>query len=355
MKTNQVPPSSIYFRSQAYQEINAFLDEKNFSSIFVLVDENTQQYCLSYFLQKLSTKLRIEIIEIEAGETHKNPETCTGIWKALSELGADRKSLMINLGGGIITDLGGFVATLFKRGIHFIHVPTTLLAMVDAAIGGKNGANLDYLKNQIGTVRFPALVAIDPFYLETLPQNQLKSGLAEMLKHGLIYSKDYWNKMSDLSKFTFEELETLIRESISIKSEIVASDPNEKGTRKILNFGHTLGHAIESYFLSNPQKTTLLHGEAIAIGMIMEAYISSVTINFSIKSLDEIKQVILHNFNKIEFIETDLEPILQLLQHDKKSSHGKINFALLKEIGRPEIDCPVDKKVILESFEYYSR
>lgn len=353
MKKKSVHHTSIFFQSKAYQELNNFIQSKNFSSVFILVDENTQQYCLPKFQQNLSTELPIEVIEIEAGEKHKNLETCTGIWSALSELGADRKSLLINLGGGVITDLGGFVASTFKRGIDFIHVPTTLLAMVDAAIGGKNGTNLGELKNQIGIINPPKILAVDPDYLESLPQNQLKSGLAEMLKHGLVRDKKYWEKMSQLSKLSSHELEALIQESVKIKTEIVDKDPNENGLRKILNFGHTLGHAIESYFLSNPDKTTLLHGEAIAVGMILEAYISSKTTGLPEISLKTIKKTVLHSFEKINFQASDLAPIMKLLEHDKKNTHGKINFVLLNEIGKPEIDCQVENKLILEAFDYY--
>lgn len=354
MIKNSISSNSIYFGSEAYSELHTLLKTKNFSSVYILVDENTQNDCLANFQQKLATDLPIEIIEIEAGEMHKTLETCSGIWNALAEMGADRKSLLINLGGGVITDLGGFVASLYKRGIYFVHVPTSLLAMVDAAIGGKNGANLGHLKNQIGTINPPILIAIDSDYLETLPQNQLKSGLAEMLKHGLIYNKNYWEKMSDLSKFTLNELDALIRESVEIKTEIVRKDPRENGLRKILNFGHTLGHAIESYFLSSPDKTTLLHGEAIAAGMILEAYISSEIKSLPKSSLEEVKKIISHSFQKIEFQKSDFGPIIQLLEHDKKNAHGNINFVLLKEIGKPEIDCQVENNLILEAFKYYA-
>lgn len=344
----------IYYNAKAYHELCGLLKTENYSSVFVLVDENTQIHCLPKFLPQLETQLPIELIEIEAGEAHKTIETCTGVWNALAELGADRKTLLINLGGGVVTDLGGFVASTFKRGIDFVHIPTSLLAMVDAAIGGKNGVDLGVLKNQVGTINLPQMVLVDVDFLTTLPQNQLKSGLAEMLKHGLIYRKTYWEKLSDLSKFTLEDFEILIEESIEIKTKIVSKDPSEKGLRKILNFGHTLGHAIESYFLSQPEKETLLHGEAIAAGMILESFLSEKkSVNFSCEDLKTVKRVIFHTFPKIDLQKNDFLPIIELLKHDKKNSHGAINFVLLEKIGKANIDCQTSNDLILEAFEDY--
>lgn len=346
--------SQIHYGTEGYHQLNQLVNGNDISSIFILVDENTQQYCLSGFLQKLETQVQTEVIEIEAGEKHKTLETCSGVWKVLSEMGADRKSLFISLGGGVVTDLGGFIASLYKRGIRFVHVPTTLLAMVDASIGGKNGANLAHLKNQIGTITPPEMILVDSTYLQTLPQNQMKSGLAEMLKHGLVYDKNYWESMRDLSQLGIEQLEDLIRKSAGIKTTIVAEDPNENSRRKILNFGHTLGHAIESYFLSNAEKTTLLHGEAIAIGMIMEAYLSHKVTNLAENDMAQIKEVIRHTFAKIDFHKNDRAPIIKLMEHDKKNVGGKINFVLLKAIGDPKIDQQVDPNLVLEAFDYYN-
>lgn len=354
MKENHpLPPH--YFAPEGYDKLRVFVREQQPSLIVILVDENTQEFCLPKFLQTLETDAPIEVIEIEAGEEHKTIDTCTGVWNAMTELEVDRNSLLINLGGGMLTDLGGFVASTFKRGMDFIHVPTSLLAMVDAAIGGKTGVDLGNLKNQIGVFSQPVFTLIDPAFLETLPQNQWKGGLAEMLKHGLVYRRSYWEKMSDLSQLTSDDLLELIRESVKIKCEIVFQDPSETGLRKILNFGHTLGHAIESHFLQAPEKTTLLHGEAIGIGMILEAYISSEILSFSKNVLDEMKRVILHSFSKIEFKKTDLEPILELLKHDKKNSRGNVNFVLLHDVGNAKIDCLVEKETILRAFNYYAQ
>ena len=220
---NPIPANgySIFFNENGYQALNALLKDNNYSKLFILVDDITNELCLSNFIPNLETETAIEIIEIESGESFKSIETCTQIWNILTELGADRKCLIINLGGGVISDLGGFIASVFKRGIDFINVPTTLLAMVDAAIGGKNGIDLGNLKNQIGTITNPQLVLIDSKFLETLPQNEMRSGLAEMLKHGLIYDKNYWEQFLDLTKIDFADFDQLIHDSIIIKNKIV--------------------------------------------------------------------------------------------------------------------------------------
>ena len=347
--------SIIHFNSNCYNALNNHVKENNFSKIFILVDEHTHLYCLPYFLEKLETVKPIEIIEVESGEINKTIETCVGIWDTLSELNADRKSLIINIGGGVITDMGGFVACTFKRGISYINVPTTLLAMVDASVGGKTGVDLGHLKNQIGVISSSDLVLIDTQFLNTLPQNQMRSGLAEMLKHGLIRDENYWNKFKDLSKLTLEDLDELIYESLLIKKDIVEIDPNEDGLRKTLNYGHTLGHAIESYFLSDDNKTTLLHGEAIAIGMVLACYISSELTGFPMKTTLDIKKMLISYYGKVAIKETDYPSIIELLKYDKKNNHGNINFVLLESIGTPKIDCQVDNSIILDAFKFYDK
>ena len=195
---------SIYFNENSYVALNTLLTENHYSKLFLLVDSNTNDLCSSLFLSQIETELPIEIIEFEAGEINKNIETCTEIWNVLTELGADRKSVILNLGGGVVTDLGGFVAATFKRGIDFINIPSSLLAMVDASVGGKTGIDLGTLKNQIGVFNVPKMVVIDVRFLETLPQNEMRSGLAEMLKHGLIHDRNYWNQFLDLGAKSFE-------------------------------------------------------------------------------------------------------------------------------------------------------
>ena len=343
----------ILFSDNGYEFLNTFIIENNYSNIFILVDNHSNEYCMQRFLPMLATDKVIEIIEIEAGESEKNINSCVVIWTLLTEMGGDRKSLMINVGGGVITDIGGFVASTFKRGIDFIHVPTTLLAMVDASVGGKNGVDLGNLKNQVGVINVPKMVVIDTEYLTTLPQNEMRSGLAEMLKHGLIFDGDYWAQFRDLSVADFADFDTLIYRSIEIKNEIVMQDPTENGIRKALNFGHTLGHAIESYFLENKEKKTLLHGEAIAAGMIMESYISWQKKLLRADEYLEIKNSINAIFDSIDFKENDMQPILDLLIHDKKNEYGKIQFVLLNGIGNVKINQEIENELIIKSFGDY--
>ncbi len=341
----------IFFNETGYEKINLFISENNYSSIFILVDEHTNEYCLPKFLPNLATEIPIEIIEIEAGEEIKNITTCVEIWSILSELGADRKSLIINLGGGVITDIGGFIASTFKRGIDFINVPTTLLGMVDASIGGKNGVDLGNLKNQIGVINVPKMLLISNDFLETLSQREMRSGLAEMLKHGLIYDKNYWEQFLDLTKVDFADFDALIYRSIEIKNEIVKQDPTENGIRKALNFGHTLGHAIESHFLES--ETPLLHGEAIAIGMILESHLSKEKELLSNEEFHQIKYIISNIYEPHNFSDEDIISIQNLLIHDKKNEYGKVQFALINGIGKIIINQSVENELIINSFRDY--
>lgn len=353
MNTILATDYSIFFNENGYTELNVQLQEKKYSKIFILVDEHTNEYCLPKFLPLLATEIPFEIIEIESGELHKNIETCTEIWSVLTDLGADRKSLLLNLGGGVITDLGGFIASTFKRGIDFVNIPTTLLGMVDASVGGKNGVDLGALKNQIGTITNPQMVLVDTRFLATLPQNQMRSGLAEMLKHGLIFEQNFWNQFLNLAELNSDDLDLLIHQAILIKNEIVKQDPKENGIRKALNFGHTLGHAIESYFLENNQKTTLLHGEAIAVGMILESYISLKKKLISAEAYSQIKETLKSIFGIIEILENDLAPICDFLIHDKKNEYGKVQFVLLDGIGKVKLNQEVATDIIMSAFNNY--
>jgi len=342
---------AVHFNESAYKALNDYLAKTGYSIIFVLVDENTHDLCYPAFMSRINGDYHFEIIEIESGEVNKNMETCVGVWEALSELGADRKSVVINLGGGVLTDLGGFVASTFKRGIDFINVPTTLLAMVDASVGGKTGVDLGALKNQIGVINQPKMVLVITDFLDTLEERQVKSGFAEMLKHGLIQDSSYWNALKQVSELT--EMKTHIYNSVVIKNEVVLQDPTEQHIRKILNYGHTLGHAIESYFLENEEKTTLLHGEAIAIGMILEGYLSKTLTGLTPSELTDIKETFLNTFNRVDFSDEDINTILSLMKYDKKNSHGKINFVLLKTIGETTIDVSIPPELFQKAFAYY--
>ncbi len=353
MQSIQANNYLVHFNQNAYEALNNHLKENKYSNLFIIVDNETNEHCLPKFLPLLETNLTIEIIEFESGEINKNIETCIEIWKVLTELGADRKSLVINLGGGVVTDLGGFVASTFKRGLDFINIPTTLLSMVDASVGGKTGVDLGNLKNQIGVINVPQMVLIDTDYLETLPQSEMRSGLAEMLKHGLIYDSAYWKQFLDLKAIDFADFDALIYRSVEIKNDIVIQDPTEKNIRKALNFGHTLGHAIEGYFLESQTKTTLLHGEAIAIGMILESYISLHKNLITAEEYTEIKTAIKSIYDDVKIEENDIDPILELLIHDKKNEYGLIQFALIEGIGKIKINQSVENKLILDAFQDY--
>lgn len=352
---NDFPASlnPVLYAENGFAQLNDFLKNEDPSKVFILVDTNTHLNCLSRFLQKLENDIQTEVIEIEAGEEFKNLETCEGVWNVLSELEADRKSLLINLGGGVVTDLGGFVASTFKRGIKFINIPTTLLSMVDASVGGKTGVDLGNLKNQIGVIIQPEMVIIDSKFLETLSSQEMRSGLAEILKHGLIADEAYWEKVTRLAELDLSDLDDIIKTSVDIKARIVEKDPFEKNIRKTLNYGHTLGHAIESYCLTHPERTKLLHGEAIAAGMILETFISKEIQNFPEKKLQNITEVIKAMYGQESFSREDIIQIKDLMKFDKKNERGNINFVLLKDIGEPVTDVVVPDKLIDDAFNYY--
>lgn len=345
---------AVHFGSEGFRFLNRWLEEKHYSKVFILTDTNTCAHCLPVFLAEIVGDYPFEIIEIEAGEPFKNLETCQQVWMALSDLGGDRKSILLNLGGGVVTDLGGFVASTYMRGIDFVNIPTSLLAMVDASVGGKTGVDLGHLKNQIGVINHPIGVLIDSRFLATLPPEELRSGMAEMFKHGLIQSASYWEKMKNLKNLGIADLDSLIYDSVIIKNNIVKQDPTEKGLRKTLNFGHTLGHAIESYCLSHSSRRRLLHGEAIAIGMVLAAYLSYRICGLPKPILEEIKQVLRGYFPKEIFAVQEIRAVADLLRFDKKNSHGNVNFVLLPQIGNATTDCNVPEEILFEAFEYYS-
>src|SRR5690554_6762169 len=270
MKTIDSLGYSIFFENQ-FDSLNKFLKERSYSKIFILTDRNTGEQCLPILIAGMPVDFEYDIIEVDPGEENKNIDFCIGIWKMLLDFGAERNSLLINLGGGVVTDMGGFAASTYKRGIDFIQIPTTLLSQVDASIGGKTGIDLDTVKNIIGTFTQPQAVFINVDFLKTLDKRQLVSGFAEMIKHAFIFDANYYQ---ELKAFDFDHpSEAMIYRSVQIKNEVVKEDPKESGLRKILNFGHTIGHAVETYSIDN-DKDSLVHGEAIAIGMICEAYLS---------------------------------------------------------------------------------
>ena len=341
---------SVQFSQKGFDKLYELIQKNNYSSLFVIVDSNTKKYCLPIFKKAILTETHI--ISIYPGEEYKTIETCQKTWQLLSDKGADRKSLIINLGGGVITDMGGFIASTFKRGIDFINIPTTLLSMVDASIGGKTGIDFGNIKNQRGLIVDPKLVIIDSRFLKTLPKREYKSGYSEMLKHGLINDKNYWNSLLNINENT-ENILPLIYNSINIKNEIVLKDPFENNERKILNFGHTIGHAIESYFLEANHLKKLTHGESIAIGMVIEASMSIEKCSLKQSEADEIKRVFRSIFTTVTIDKLDQEKIISLLKFDKKNSHGNVNFVLLNSIGNPKIDQAVTSEQIKSGFKYY--
>lgn len=330
------------------QSLNSFLLSNNYSSVFVLVDENTKQHCLQV-LEDVITDFKI--IETKSGEVNKNLSTCENIWQQLIEDNADRKALFINLGGGVIGDMGGFAASCYKRGIDFINIPTTLLSQVDSSIGGKLGIDFKYGKNLIGLFKNPKAVFISAQFFKTLPQRQFINGFAEIYKHALIQDKNQWQKYKEIDILN-TDMNEIVYPSLLIKKAVVEEDPFEKGLRKILNFGHTIGHAIEAYSLEN-EKDSLLHGEAIAIGMICEAYLSVKKCGLSENELQEIKTVLLKHFPKHDVSTFDTEKLLQIMSIDKKNEGAIIMAALLSEIGKCKYDIAISKEEIAQSLNYY--
>ena len=351
MKTIQAVTYPVHFHKESYKELSNLIEEKNYSKLFILVDENTFENCYPKFIPNLETDKTIEVIEIESGEINKNLDTCIGVWNAITELGGDRKSLLITLGGGVITDLGGFVASCFKRGIDFVNIPTTLLSMVDASVGGKTGVDLGVLKNQIGLFANPEMVIVDTDYLTTVTEREIKSGTAEIIKYGLTYDVKLFNEIKDNKNLNINDL---IFRSVEIKNEVVLQDPKEQNLRKILNFGHTLGHAIESFYLESEDKENLTHGEAIAIGMVCESYMSYKLLNFPKEKVNDVKAVVLSTYNRTNLIKEDFSTIMELLKHDKKNVNGQVNFVLLNDYEDFKIDCKVQEELIIESMEYYN-
>ncbi|MFI5148419.1 MAG: 3-dehydroquinate synthase [Bacteroidia bacterium] len=344
---------SIYIGSGALSDLDKLIrNQFSLSKIVVLVDEHTALNCLPTLMTQIPLLEKAHVLEIESGEASKNIEVCIRLWRAIGELGGDRHSLLINLGGGVIGDMGGFVASTYKRGIPFIQVPTTLLSQVDASVGGKTGIDLDHLKNEIGVFSVPQGVFIWPDFLKTLSRREMVSGFAEMIKHALIADRSYWDELLTVNMADASVWEKLIYKSVYLKNEIVKGDPLEKGIRKALNFGHTIGHAIESYFLEIGEKK-LLHGEAVAVGMITEAYISARQNGLSMPDLESITRFIKSNYSPVILEPLADHRLLELMRHDKKNENGKLNFTLLNHIGECSINKNAEAGMVRESLNYY--
>lgn len=338
------------FFENSLQELNDFLSEQKYSKVFVLVDSNTEIHCLP-LLQEALSGIEFDLIEVTPGEENKNIDFCIGIWRMLLDFGADRNSILVNLGGGVITDMGGFAASTFKRGIDFVQVPTTLLSQVDASIGGKTGIDMDNVKNIIGTFTQPKAVFIHTPFLATLDERELRSGYAEVIKHGLIYDASLFEKLQTIAPADLSP--QIIYRSVEIKNEVVLIDPYEKGLRKILNYGHTIGHAVESYSLKN-DKNPLLHGEAIAIGFICEAYLSAKKNGLKQSELAEVVKAIKNIYPAYKLNEASYPDLLEIMKNDKKNNAGQISFSLLQEIGKCSFDIFCSEEEIIESLDYYT-
>ena len=348
LKYNQ---SSIHFGKLNECGLNDILEKKYAKSKKIIItDENVHGIWIENLITANSELFKAEVIQIPAGEENKTLDVCQQIWEALSDYEISRNDLIINFGGGVITDLGGFVASLFKRGLSFINIPTTLLSQVDASIGGKTGVDLGPFKNQIGVFADAEHVFIDDSFLSTLPKEELFSGYAEMLKHGLISDMGYWDSLKSFDPINDKERLNTIHTSVCIKKNIVEQDHKEGGLRKILNFGHTIGHGIEGYLLQNGQPT--YHGYAVAWGMIAESFICLELGLISKEILNEIEATIYANYPNLSSDQIDIEVVLKLMKNDKKNKESQIQFSLIEGIGNGVFDIAVDEKMIRQAIEY---
>ncbi len=345
LKFNEYPVQSIINKPEIGHALKALLQEKSYGQVGLLADTHTYALCYPGVKKSLPPHT---VVKVPAGEKYKTLDTCITIWKRLTKLGFDRHSVLVVLGGGVLGDMGGFCAATYKRGIDFILVPTTLLAQVDASVGGKLGIDFMGLKNHVGIFQQPRATLISSRFLKTLPQRELRSGFAEVIKHCLVSSADQWDNIRQRD-FASQPWDDLIEFSVQFKSGIAHTDQQETGIRKILNFGHTVGHALESYFLGS--RKPLLHGEAIAIGMIVEAHIALQKNMLSRQNLEEIKDYILSQYGKHKL--PAINQVMKLVAHDKKNREAKILMALIESIGHAQWDVEVVESEIGQGLEYY--
>ena len=342
---------AILYTHDIVPTLDACLRDKKYDRIFLLDDTVTHVHCLP-LLSAWVEERGVQVLTMEAGDVAKNLGTLSSIWQQLTEKGASRHSLLINLGGGVVTDLGGFAAATFKRGIDFINIPTTLLSMVDAAVGGKTGINFAGLKNEIGAFRSAVDVIVDTTFLRTLDNENICSGYAEMLKHALLHNAAMWAEHleQDLQHPDYEALARLVQQSIEVKERIVGEDPHEKGLRKALNLGHTFGHAFESLALS--QGRPVLHGYAVAWGIVCELYLSSVLLGFPSAHFHPTVRFVRETYGQFSFTCKDYDRLLDYIRHDKKNVGGQTNFTLLAGIGQIRLDCHANRDLICEALDF---
>lgn len=335
------------------EELEKVLSGLSYDKLYILTDSNTEKKCFPV-IADLPQIREGRLITVDAGDTNKELETLAGIWQILSTEGASRHSLLINLGGGMITDMGGFAGATFKRGIRTINIPTTLMASVDAAVGGKTGINFNGLKNEIGSFYPPLCVLIDCLFLRTLDRDNLLSGYAEMIKHALISNIDLYSStlLFDLDgEPDYKFLNKMVEQSVKVKERIVAEDPKEQGIRKALNLGHTIGHAYES--LSFKKEQPVLHGHAVAAGLISELYLSHKVCGFPMDRVSQVVHYLREYYAPIFFDCRDYDQLYEYMTHDKKNEGGIINFTLLSQIGEVQINKSVTKELILEALDFY--
>lgn len=340
-------PDNILFSAHPAHELSDFLNAKKYSKLSVLTDENTFRHCYPVLEKSLPAH---QLIRINSGEENKTISSCATIWESMTDQALDRHSAVIILGGGVLGDMGGFCAATFKRGIDFVLIPTTLLAQVDASIGGKLGIDFSHFKNHIGVFQHPALTLLHSGFLKTLPKAELRSGFAEIIKHCLISDETAWNEIR-LQSLENQDWEKLIRHSVNFKLKVVTQDPKEQGLRKILNAGHTIGHAVESHLLNAGNK--ILHGEAIAVGLIAESYIAKERGMLPEASLKEISTYILQIFGKISLNADDDSTVAHLTLQDKKNKGNKILCVLLDGIGKARWDCEISAEEVKSGLTFY--
>lgn len=344
---------NIHISRDLNADIERILSGISFDKIFVLTDKNTNELCLPYLSEVERLKNAYSIV-IEADDTHKTLESLASVWLTLSQNDASRKSLLLNLGGGMVTDLGGFAAATFKRGIQYINIPTTLLGAVDAAVGGKTGINFNGLKNEIGAFAPSHTVVLYSEFFKTLDLQNILSGYAEMLKHGIISNDEDFKKLLafDFAKIDYDYLTKLVGESVLVKERIVTEDPYEHGIRKALNLGHTVGHAFES--LSFEEDRPVPHGYAVAWGTVCELYLSHKIVGFPYEKLKQVVTFVKANYGAFFFTCKHYDRLFELMMHDKKNEAGIINFTLMAEVGEICINQQASKELIFEALDFFA-
>jgi 3-dehydroquinate synthetase len=342
----------LFLSSNLTEDLAGFLRKLSYDGLFILTDQNTEKFCLP-LISSIPEIAGAKQFSIPAGEENKNTQTLISVWKFLSSNGANRQSILINLGGGMISDLGGMAAATFKRGIRFIQIPTTLLGAVDASIGGKTGVDFNGLKNEIGTFASALAVIPDASFFRTLAPADLLSGYAEMLKHALLKSEEDVNELLsfDLETIDYNKLNECIYKSIQIKKNIVRQDPQEKGLRKTLNLGHTFGHSFESLELEN--NTPVSHGYAVAWGLVCELYLSLAKLDFPKEWFSRLAYYIKEKYGKIALSCNQYEAIIERMLHDKKNDSEHIRFTLLRNIGEPSINQTASRALIEETLDFF--